>query len=278
MRTYLGVDLAWGEGTSARPANETGLVRLALDGTVLDAGWARGVDAVALWLAERMSPGDVVAIDAPLVVANERGIRESEREVGQCYGRWKVAANPTNLGTRWLAGVALRRRLEASVTGFEVVSGLRPPAADRVSAFECYPYTTLVGAAELGYDAERPRYKRPNLALPAAERRPFRARECDDLIERMSRLAAADPPLDLRSHPVTAALVDEPSPLGDAAHKHREDLLDAAICAWTAALWARHGLARCQVLGLGAGPDVDGRPSTIVAPARPEQRRRSTRD
>lgn len=273
MRACFGVDLAWGEGSAARPANESGLVQLAADGVVLDAGWARGVDAVAEWLVERMSPGDVVAIDAPLVVTNERGIRESERQVGQRYGRWKVAANPTNLGTRWLAGVALRRRLEASVTGFAVVSGAEPPGTDRVSAFECYPYTTLVGAAELGYDVERPRYKRPNLALPAPERRPFRARECDDLIERMTRIAAADPPLDLRSHPVTAALVDEPSPLADAAYKHREDLLDAAICAWTAALWARHGLARCQVLGLGAGLDDAGRPSTIVAPARPEQRR-----
>lgn len=273
MRTCFGVDLAWGEGTPARPPNETGLVRLGADGTVLDAGWARGVEAVAAWLAERMSPGDVVAIDAPLVVANDRGIRESEREVGQRYGRWKVAANPTNLGTRWLAGVALRRRLEASVAGFAVVSGLEPPGADAVSAFECYPYTTLVGAAELGYDRERPRYKRPNAALPAAERRAFRARECDDLIERMTRLAAADPPLDLRSHPVTAALVDERSPLADRPYKHREDLLDAALCAWTAALWAHHGLERCQVLGLGAAPDADGRPSTIVAPARPEQRR-----
>ena len=273
MRTCFGVDLAWGEGTPARPPNETGLVRLGADGTVLDAGWARGVEAVAAWLAERMSPGDVVAIDAPLVVANDRGIRESEREVGQRYGRWKVAANPTNLGTRWLAGVALRRRLEASVAGFAVVSGLEPPGAAAVSAFECYPYTTLVGAAELGYDRERPRYKRPNAALPAAERRAFRARECDDLLERMTRLATADPPLDLRSHPVTAALVDERSPLADRPYKHREDLLDAALCAWTAALWARHGLERCQVLGLGAAPDADGRPSTIVAPARPEQRR-----
>lgn len=273
MGTSLGVDLAWGEGTPSRPANETGLVHLAGDGSVLDAGWARGVDAVTEWLVERMSPGDVVAIDAPLVVANERGIRESEREVGQRYGRWKVAANPTNLGTRWLAGVALRRRLEASVVGFEVVSGARPPDADRVSAFECYPYTTLVGAAELGYDVERPRYKRPNLEVPAGERRAFRARECDDLIERMSRLTVADPPLDLRSHPVTAALVDAPSPLADRAYKHREDLLDAALCAWTASLWSRHGLTRCQVLGLSAEPDADGRPSTIVAPARPEQRR-----
>ncbi len=53
-------------------------------------------------------------------------------------------------------------------------------------------------------------------------------------------------------------------------HKHLEDLLDGLICAWTAAYWARHGLARSQVLG-ATDPVVDerGRRGTIVAPARP---------
>lgn len=59
---------------------------------------------------------------------------------------------------------------------------------------------------------------------------------------------------------------------GDAAYKHREDLIDALLCAWTAAFWVRHGLARCQVLGLPAV--TDGTPAaTIIVPARPEQRR-----
>jgi predicted RNase H-like nuclease len=55
----------------------------------------------------------------------------------------------------------------------------------------------------------------------------------------------------------------------DREYKHREDLIDAAICAWTGLLWLRHGLDRCQVLG-----DV-GDPSgaTIIAPARSSQRR-----
>jgi hypothetical protein len=32
-------------------------------------------------------------------------------------------------------------------------------------------------------------------------------------------------------------------------HKHREDLLDGALCAWTAAFWERHGDERVQILG-----------------------------
>src|SRR6266851_10344171 len=70
----------------------------------------------------------------------------------------------------------------------------------------------------------------------------------------------------------TRELTEQPSPVSDTAYKHREDLIDALLCAWTASLWARHGFARSQVLGL---PDnADGDPAaTMVVPARPEQRR-----
>ena len=62
---------------------------------------------------------------------------------------------------------------------------------------------------------------------------------------------------------MTAALLAEPTPLADRSAKHREDLLDAVLCAWTGLLWLRHGLDRCQVLG-----DHDGDPpATILAPA-----------
>ncbi|KFF59631.1 hypothetical protein JF66_09855 [Cryobacterium sp. MLB-32] len=271
MARFFGVDLAWGEGTALKPANETGLVCLDERGTVLHAGWARGIDAVAAWLIALAEPGDVIAIDAPLVVFNATGIRECEREVGQRYGRWKVAANPSSLRLQWLGGVTLRIALEAA--GFRYTDGRHPPAAKAIEFFECYPYTTLVGAAEFGYTEQRPRYKRPNTALPLGERRLFRASECDELLQRMSRLTTASPPLSLATHPVTAELLDEPSPLLDRTYKHREDLLDAALAAWTASLWHAHGLSRCQVLGATDTPDSAGRRPVIIAAARPEQRR-----
>ncbi|WP_249416412.1 DUF429 domain-containing protein [Streptomyces sp. TS71-3] len=66
-------------------------------------------------------------------------------------------------------------------------------------------------------------------------------------------------------------LLREASPRAGAGYKHREDLIDALLCAWTAALWFRHGSARCQVLGADS-PLPAGRAATIIAPARPEQR------
>ena len=268
---FLGVDLAWADGEGLRLANETGLVLLAGDGTVLEAGWTRGVKETLNWIDEHVSGTDVLAfVDAPLVVSNATGQRLCETQVGQRYGRWKVLANSTNVDSKNSAGLSLLQQLE--LRGWTYDDGHDGPPAHGLHVSECYPYTTLVGVAELGYDDERPRYKRAPPGLPAARWKPQRAATCDDLIQRMRRLSEFDPPLRLDSHPVTTLLLQEPSPLDDATYKHREDLLDAALCAWTASLWHRRSTVRCQVLGQPRGEDMI-RVATIVAPAVSAQRR-----
>jgi predicted RNase H-like nuclease len=267
---FIGVDLAWGEGTPGKPPNKTGLLTLGQDGTVLEAALTEGIEQTLGW-NERAAVNHVLAfIDAPLIVTNPTGQRLCETHVGQRYWKWKVSANSTNSKTPWLAGVALLRRLTDS--GWRYSDGREgPQLAGRVVS-ECYPYTTLVGVAELGYEDERPLYKRKPKNMRTDEWRPLRASVCDDLIRRMVLLADADPPLNLRSHALTRRLVDEPSPLADVPYKERQDLIDAALCAWTAALWTRWGDVRCQVLGVppdGAGQSLL---ATIIAPARPEQR------
>jgi len=267
---FIGVDLAWREGTGDVAANETGVAVIDGDGQVLDAGWTRGAEQTIGWALSVAGDGDAVMfVDAPLVVGNETGQRLCETQVGQRYGRWKVSANTTNIHSPRLAGVQFLRLAARSGWRYSDGSG-GPPGRGRFVS-ETYPYATLVGAAELGYDTERPRYKRKPPRLPAARWRPERAANCDTLIQRLGRLAGADPPLLLQSHPVTTDLAGQPSPLSDPAYKHREDLIDALLCAWTASLWARHGLGRCQVLGLPAQPAGDPA-ATMIVPARPEQR------
>jgi predicted RNase H-like nuclease len=58
------------------------------------------------------------------------------------------------------------------------------------------------------------------------------------------------------------------SPHDSQAYKHREDLIDGVLCAWTAQLWLRHGRSRCQVLGEWDSPEAA---ATIIAPFRPAQ-------
>jgi predicted RNase H-like nuclease len=268
---FIGVDLAWQEGSGDLLANETGVAVIDEDGRIPDAGWTRGVEQTIDWAENVSGNGDsLMFVDAPLVVGNERGQRLCETQVGQRYGRWKVSANTTNIHSPRLAGVHFLRL--AGLAGWRYSDGSSgPPDGGRLIS-ETYPYATLVGAAELGYDTERPRYKRKPPRLPAAQWRSERAANCDMLIRQIARLADADPPLLLQSHPVTRELAEQPSPLRDTDYKHREDLIDALLCAWTASLWARHGLDRCQVLGMPA--NAGGNPAaTIIVPARPEQRR-----
>jgi predicted RNase H-like nuclease len=273
IERFIGIDLAWAQSGARTKPNETGVAAIDAHGVVIECGWTCGLEETMSWLAKTAVDGATLAfVDAPLVVNNLAGQRPCEREVGQRYGRWKVSANSTNLNSPRQAGVLLRERLQESGWTYDDGRG-GPPTGGLVFA-ECYPYTTLVGAAELGYDQERPTYKRRPARVPTAQWRTVRAAECDRLIAHMAALATADPPLLLSSHPVSRRLLAEPSPQRAADYKHREDLIDALLCAWTAALWFRHGLARCQVLGADS-PLPPGQAPTIIAPARPGQRRGS---
>lgn len=269
MVRVLGIDLAWGEGADGHRPNETGVVAASTDGVILDAGWTVGLDECIAWM-ERWAVDDTIAmVDAPLLVRNVTGQRACEREVGQRYGRWKVSANSSNLSMPALAGVRLLDRLRQQ--GWQPADARTGPPEHGRWLFEVYPYTTLVGAVEFGYDERRPVYKRRPKAMTPTEFRVARASNCDELVARLESLRSADPAMDITSHPASAALATEPSPLGDRASKHREDLIDAVLCAWTGLLWRRHGSERCQVLG---AYDEGDPPPTIIAPARPEQRRR----
>jgi len=263
----LGIDLAWATNKKSGVSNETGVVAVEFDGTVVAAGWTRGLDETLAWIEANAQDDTFAMIDAPLVVTNSGGQRACEKQTGQRYGRWKVAANSSNLNSPNLGGQQLRLLLEQR--GWNYSAGWAgPPTAGRHFG-ECYPYTTLVGATELGYGDARPVYKRKPRKTPVAAFRPQRAVVCDDLIARLDQLARADPPLQLRSHPLTKALLGEKTPTADKAYKHREDLIDAAICAWTGLLWLQYGLERCQVLG----DHEEANGATIIAPARDSQRR-----
>lgn len=266
---FLGIDLAWGEGSADKPANRSGVIALAADGVIEDAGWTVGLDETVAWAEEWATVDTILFVDAPLVITNLEGQRLADKHVGQRYGRWWVSANSVNTGSPRKAGVHLRKRLEQ--LGWRYSDGREGPPRQGKVVSECYPYTAIVGAEELAYDDKRPAYKRAKKGMPAAEAWPIRTAACDELIRRLAGLRNAHPPMDLASHPQTRMLCDESSPASPTAYKKREDLLDAAICAWTAAFWSRHGLGRCQVLGVPPDPpqEILG---TIIAPARDTQR------
>lgn len=266
---FLGIDLAWGEGSEEKPANRSGVVALESDGRISDAGWTIGIEKTIEWVEHQRVADTLAFIDAPLVVTNVERQRLADKQVGQRYGRWWVSANSINTSSPRQGGVRLRTRLEA--LGWSYSDGRAGPVGSGCVMSECYPYTTIVGVEQLGYDRVRPPYKRASKGKPASQAWPIRTAACADLIQRIAKLRTADPPIDLMSHPETARLVSEPSPAKAVAYKKREDLLDAAICAWTAAYWALHGPARSQVLGISEHPEA-GLLASIIAPARGSQR------
>ena len=155
---YLGIDLAWGEGSLAKPANRSGVVALEPNGRIVAAGWTIGLDQTVEWIEAHAATDTLLFVDAPLLVENASGQRVAERQVGQRYGRWWVSANSTNVNSPRQAGVHLRQRLEGR--GWRYDDGVLGPPHDGQVLSECYPYTAIVGASELGYDDKRPAYKR----------------------------------------------------------------------------------------------------------------------
>jgi hypothetical protein len=101
---YLGVDLAWGEGGAAKPANQSGIAALEPGGVIAGAGWTVGLDETVDWILRHAAPETLLFVDAPLLVENPDGQRVAERQVGQRYGRWWVSANSTNTASARLAG------------------------------------------------------------------------------------------------------------------------------------------------------------------------------
>ena len=255
----LGVDLAW-QTPRGKQANKTGVVALKDSGTVIDAGWVTGIDCAVQWIDAHRGSAPVCFVDAPLVVSNTNHQRWCEKEVGRHYGSVKVSANSTNIaqGRARLGGVRLLDSLRE--LGWTYDDGLAGPPATGLRVSECYPYTALVGA--LGF-APRPAYKRRPKAVPISEWRTLLAGEFRRIVAALVDVAPSLAPLDIASHELSATLLDEP-PADNRDYKDQEDLLDAVLCAWTAQVWLRHGMARCQVLR--GQPSREGDVASIIAP------------
>ena len=122
------------------------------------------------------------------MVSNVAKQRLCEKEVGQRYGRWKVSANSTNLGSKRLAGVALLRSLELLGWRYhDGCDGLPPTSGQQLA--EVYPYTALVGARNwIRRRAPRLQAAAESIPVNSTDFRVLRAANCDDLVRRLTGL------------------------------------------------------------------------------------------
>jgi len=227
---FVGIDLAWST------KNGTGVA--VLEGNKRTARFvSAGIfysDAEIFEQVERRIGGEecFVAVDAPLIVPNEKGRRVAEKLVGELFRKYNAGAYPANRQrlAQWTGTI----RGEEFSKGLEGIGFEHSPYVERFEKsrkfFEVYPHPSMV--VLFGLDRIL-RYKaKPNHSYK------LRWAEFDKYAKLLKRLRV-EFPKDFFVH--TEGLKGR-------ALKEYEDKLDAIFCAYIAYhCW--HNPEKCAVLG-----------------------------
>ena len=232
---FVGIDLAWS------PRNRSGGAVLSASGRLLAATATLGSDDKVLDFITSAVPANspgLIAIDAPLAVPNETGARACDRQVAAVFSRYEAApypANRRNLGRYGgLRAEAIRQTLE--FLGFRHNPYVKRQVPTR-QVIEVFPHPAIVSLFQL----------RRTLKYKARSNRDYdlRWRELARLRDYLSSLTDTDPPLHL-----TSDLAEKPiQGLRGRSFKQAEDLLDALVCAYSAAYAWHNGPRGYAVYG-----------------------------
>lgn len=216
-----GIDLAWTD------KNATGIAYGELDGNTLTVKHV-GADVmtpsqIRADLADKNVTG--VAVDAPLIIKNQAGMRECERLIGREFGSRKASCMPTNL-TAYPNHPAVELATQLESDGFSHIE------SKNKWQVECYPHPALITVFGL---AERLKYKR---------KKGMRVADQQYGLNRLGALLRSlemSPVLKLRM-PSDVELkhfnFGQEHLLSGKALKTYEDKLDAIVCLYVAALHA----------------------------------------
>jgi len=220
---FIGVDLAWG---GRKP---TGLAVIDAEGHLLHVSAADTDDAIAATLSPYVEGDCLVAIDAPLIVANAEGNRPAEAALNQDFARFDAGAHPSNTGKPEFREQPRGARIAARL-GLD----MNPRSGRARRAIEVYPHPATVALFRLGRTLK---YKNK----PGRDLEQLRS-ELIVLLGLVEGLASADPPLrvfghqaDLRAVPAWQALRNAVENAGRKSElRVVEDQVDAVICAYVA--------------------------------------------
>ncbi len=229
MNVFIGVDLGW----YGKPS---GLASVGLIGRGLhlrNLTRLEDRDEILSWIqVEAGSGSTVVAVDAPLVIRNQTGIRPAERRLNRDFRRFHAGCHAANLGRPFAPKVTSFSR-SLSELGFVEGADMTPKQPGRFQ-IEVHPHaatTNLFGLDRIV------KYKRGLRETRAGELRRLR-----ELM--LTHLPLAAPALSLHLPPVPIA----------GSLKPVEDQIDAVLCAFIAAHWWFWGTERNRLYGeTGAG-------------------------
>ena len=138
---HVGIDLAW--NTNAR----TGLAVVDGSGALVESASVRTDEEIDAWLARYAAALINVAIDAPLIVSNETGMRPAEKLIGAVFGRYDASCYPANTSTAYMnppRATTLALRHGWNVDPAHVGSPAGP------TCIEVYPHPATIGLFNLG--------------------------------------------------------------------------------------------------------------------------------
>ncbi len=225
---FVGVDLAWGD------RKPTGLAFLDGEGCLLHVSAASTDDAIVAALAPYVEDDCLVAIDAPLIVANATGNRPAEAALNKDFARFDAGAHPSNTGKPEFREQPRGARIAARL-GLDI----NPRSGQARRAIEVYPHPATVVLFRLGRTLK---YKnKPGRSLDQLRS------ELIVLFGLLEGLASADPPLLVNGHHADRHAVTAWQALRSAVEKAGrkselrvvEDQVDAVICAYVALVAAR---------------------------------------
>lgn len=228
---YTGIDSAWGgraRGAVCHLLHQDGDNTVTLRETPARMYWPELARTVAEWGAEPR----VVLIDQPLVVINRTGMRPVERDINaKLVAEYGCGAYPANLDNTTcfgpIAGIwSLLDALDAAGYAYDP-AGMLSGEASRFYA-EGYPHLSILGLFDL------PRVVRYKVHKHEPEEWARLLRLLHSLTER-EELRLEDGPGFLQSDLRQT--------------KANEDLVDALICAYSAAWAHRRGTAGSSILG-----------------------------
>jgi predicted RNase H-like nuclease/ppGpp synthetase/RelA/SpoT-type nucleotidyltranferase len=219
---FVGVDLAWGE------QKPTGLAVLDSDGRLRHLSAQTTDDTIVAALQPYVEGRCLVAIDAPLVVANATGNRPCEAELNRDFARFDAGAHPSNTGKPEFAGTPRGARLAAGLR-----LDIDPASRSRRRAIEVYPHPATVALFRLGRTLK---YKNKS-------GRPFGQLQSEllTLMRHLEGLSKASPPMSLDGDDQWRALVGAvEAAVRKSELRRAEDQVDAVVCAYVALFAERH--------------------------------------
>lgn len=232
VAAFFGIDLAWSV------TNPTGGCAVREDGEVIDERMLGSDDEILSWIVEHLGARAVVAVDAPLLVPNETGRRESENELARVYGGRKAGPHSSNR-TR-LLGLHGGIRGEALTAQLAELGFGDPWSGNDRVLLEVFPHPAIIEAFGL---EERLVYKAKRGVAVAERRAGLRT-----LAGLLDQLADAIPPL----RGPAVGITDQAR---GRSLKAIEDRLDARVCAWVASVWGRYP-ERVRLFGDSGGGHI----------------------